>query len=71
MRRKTRKKQVDEELLEAINTLQTEWQRIEAIIEESIEPMDRSLYKEKLAKAKYLFLLREARERNVTAIKYL
>lgn len=71
MRKKTRKKQVDQELLEAIYTLQTEWHRIESIVEESIEPMDRSLYKEKLAKAKYLFLLREARERNVNAAKHL
>lgn len=71
MRRKKRKKQVDLELLHAIYTLQIEWQRIEAIVEESIEPTDRSLYKEKLARSKYLFLLREARTRNLNAAKYL
>lgn len=71
MRKKTRKKKTDEELLHAIYTLQHEWQRIEAIIEDSIEPMERSVYKEKLARAKYLFLLREARKRNLNADRYL
>lgn len=71
MRRKTRKKKIDQELLDAIYTLQHEWQRIEAIVEDSIEPMERSVYKEKLAKAKYLFLLREARKRNLNADRYL
>lgn len=70
MRKKARKKEIDEELLDAIYTLQREWQRIESIVDASIEPMERSLYKEKLAKAKYLFLLREARERNVSATHY-
>ena len=70
MRKKARKKATDEELLDAIYTLQREWQRIEAIVEDSIEPVDRSLYKEKLAKAKYLFLLREARQRNLSATHY-
>lgn len=70
MRKKVRKKVTDQELLDAIYTLQREWQRIESIVEGSIEPMERSLYKEKLAKAKYLFLLREARQRKLSATQY-
>lgn len=70
MRRKARKKEIDRNLLGTIYTLQHEWQRIQSIVEDSIEPTERSLHQEKLAKAKYLFLLREARERNLSARRY-
>lgn len=68
MRKKVRKKEVDQKLLDAIYIAQSEWKRVETIVADSIEPMDRSIYKEKLAKAKYLFLLRNAKTRQLNAL---
>lgn len=70
MRRKARKKAIDENLLHTIYSLQSEWKKIASIVEESIDPSDRSLYQEKVARAKYIFLLQEARQRNLSAIRY-
>lgn len=70
MRRKYRKREVDQQLLETIFTLERKWKRIQSIVEKSIEPRPGNLHKESLARAKYLFLLREARHRKVSAIRY-
>lgn len=70
MRRKAMKKKMDEELLETIYDLQWEWKRLEGVLANSIEPSDDSIYQEKIAKAKFMFLLREARHLNIHAIKY-
>lgn len=70
MRRKAMKKKMDEELLETIYNLQWEWKRLEGVLANSIEPSDDSIYQEKIAKAKFMFLLREARHLNIHAIKY-
>jgi len=70
MRRKAMKKKMDEELLETIYNLQWEWKRQEGVLANSIEPSDDSIYQEKIAKAKFMFLLREARHLNIHAIKY-
>lgn len=70
MRRKAMKKKMDEELLETIYDLQWEWKRLEGVLANSIEPSADSIYQEKIAKAKFMFLLREARHLNIHAIKY-
>lgn len=70
MRRKAMKKKMDEELLETIYNLQWEWKRQEGVLANSIEPSDDSIYQEKIAKAKFMFLLREARHLNIHATKY-
>ncbi|MBP1970294.1 hypothetical protein J2Z83_002412 [Virgibacillus natechei] len=66
---KINKKDVDGELLDAIFTLEREWKQIESIVEKSIEPSHSSHQMEALAQAKYLFLLREARHRKVSALQ--
>lgn len=70
MRRKSRKKEIDEQLLDAIVVMKQEWQDIQSIVEKSIEPTDEVIYKQLLAQAKYLFLLREARKRKLSAIRF-
>ena len=70
MRRKAKKKEVDLELLHTIYKLQWEWKQIQNLVDNSIEPMEESLYKQSIAQSKYLFLLREARYRDLSAIRY-
>jgi hypothetical protein len=70
MRKKVKKRELDEHLLNTIMKLKNEWQQIQSIVERSIEPMDSSLYQQNLAQAKYLFLLREARHRNLNARRH-
>ena len=68
MARKLNKKQVDAELLHAIFVLEKEWKQIRELGSRSIERTLESRAAEKLAEAKYLYLLREARRRNVNAL---
>lgn len=70
MRKKAKKKEIDEHLLNTIIKLKNEWQQIQSIVEKSIEPADSSLYQQSLSRAKYLFLLREARHRNLSANRH-
>lgn len=70
MAKKIKKRDMDEQLLEAIFALQREWKQIESLVERSIEPTPDGQNKEALARAKYLFLLREARHRNINAAGY-
>ncbi|QKY70867.1 YaaL family protein [Lentibacillus sp. CBA3610] len=70
MGRKKRKREVDEQLLDALFTVEHEWKQIQSIVDKSIEPTEDGFYKENLARAKYLFLLREARRRKISAIRY-
>jgi len=69
MGKKIKKKIVDQELLHAIFQLENDRKQIRSIIEHSIDPTESVLKQEALLKAKYLFLLREARHRKVSAIR--
>lgn len=69
MGKKLKKKEVDAELVQAIFAAEKEWKQLRSIIERSIEPSPGGLYQEDVALAKYRFLLREARRRNVSAIR--
>ena len=70
MKKRLKKRELDEHLLNTINKLRDEWQQIQSIVEKSIDPADSSLYQQSLARAKYLFLLREARHRNLSAKRH-
>lgn len=70
MARKIKKRDVDKQLLDAIFKIEREWKQIQNIVEKSIDPHDSSLQYEKLSREKYLFLLREARHRKISAIRY-
>ncbi|GEN53069.1 MULTISPECIES: YaaL family protein [Halobacillus] len=67
-RKKTVKKEMDRELLLHIKELKREWETLNTIIEQSIEPSDDGLNDLAVAKAKYFYLLREARFRGINAL---
>ncbi|WP_163969243.1 YaaL family protein [Oceanobacillus halotolerans] len=69
-RKKKKKQETDEQLLEAIFTTEQEWKQLEALLEKSIEPTIDGYNQVAIAQAKYMFLLREARHRKISAIGY-
>jgi len=69
-RRKRRQRAVDRELLDSIFTIEAEWKYLHNIIDNSIEPMDESRQKLQLSEAKYMFLLKEAKHRKISVLRY-
>ncbi len=64
-KRKIKKREVDEEILNKIRQYQTNWNHINELMKNSLEPSESSLYDQAVSKSKYFFLLREARSRNL------
>lgn len=62
------KKEMDQELLLRIRKMKHEWESLNTIIEQSIEPSEEGLNDLALVKAKYFYLLREARYRGINAL---
>lgn len=69
-KRRNLQKRTEQQLLQAIYNVQRDWKQLENIVDESIEPSEESIFQEKVAQAKFMFLLREARHLNIHAIKY-
>ncbi|MCT2536981.1 YaaL family protein [Aquibacillus koreensis] len=67
--KKIKREEVDEQLLDTIFTLKSEWMNLKSIIERSFEPSEIGLYDLSVAEAKYFFLLREARHRKISALR--
>lgn len=70
MRKRARhavRREINEGLLQSIYKLQHEWQNLQAIIDSSIGPVDHLMYQKKIAKIKYIYLLKEAQKRNIRA----
>lgn len=70
MARKVKKRDIDRQLLDALYTVEQEWKQISSIVEKSIEPSMDGKFREAVAQTKYLYLLREARRRNLNALNY-
>jgi len=70
MRRKKIKREMDRALLDAVFIHEAEWKNLQSIVEKSIEPLDESRFKLKLAQAKYMYLLREAKYRKISYLRY-
>ncbi|GAA0608893.1 hypothetical protein GCM10009001_27850 [Virgibacillus siamensis] len=70
MAKKVKKRTVDEQLLQSIFALEREWKQIQAILGKSVESSYDGMFTEKLAREKYLYLLREARRRKISAVRY-
>ncbi|WP_067840329.1 YaaL family protein [Amphibacillus sediminis] len=62
-----KRKVVEDALLEEILRLQSEWVKLKGIIERSVEPSEIGQFDLMIAEAKYFYLLREARYRNINA----
>ncbi|NLI67340.1 MAG: YaaL family protein [Bacilli bacterium] len=61
---------VDQDLLNAIFVLEDEWQKLRDIVDRSVDPLDESRYKLKLSEGLYMFLLKEAKNRKISALRY-
>ena len=70
MARRIKKKDVDQQLLNSLFTIEEERKNIESIMAKSIDPTDINRFLLGLSKAKYMFLLKEAKHRKISAIKY-
>ncbi|WP_042220819.1 YaaL family protein [Oceanobacillus manasiensis] len=70
MAKKIKKSDMDEQLLNSIFRLESEWKQISSLLEQSIDRPAHAVNIEALAQANYLFLLREARHRKVSAMSY-
>lgn len=68
--RKRIQKQIDQELLNVIFSAEKEWKHLRKIVDNSIDPLDESRQWLKVAEAKYMFLLREAKRRKISVLRY-
>ncbi|MYL34397.1 DUF2508 family protein [Pontibacillus yanchengensis] len=67
-RKKTKQKELyDQQLLDQINQLKQEWMSLQKIMDHSIDESEYGTRDLILSEAKYFYLLREARKRNVSA----
>lgn len=64
-RKKWLRSEFDEKLLEQLNRLKTDWNNQKSLVEKSFDPSPETISQAKLAEAKYFFLFREAKKRNV------
>jgi len=60
------RKEYDERLITQITKFKEHWQREKQLLERSFDPSDEVICLTKVAEAKYIFLLKEAKHRNVT-----
>jgi len=63
------RKEFDEKLLTQLNRYKTHWQQEKLLLEKSFDPSEDVICQTKVAEAKYIFLLKEAKQRNVTLLK--
>lgn len=70
MNRKKRQREGDQALLDAIFTIEYEWKKLRQIMDNSIEPVEETKQKLLLAEAKYMFLLKEAKHRKISLLRY-
>lgn len=68
--RQAKKQELNEQLLATIYQVQSEWKKLHSIIESSIDPDEKLVNQEKTEQLKYLYLLKEARHRDVKAVRY-
>jgi hypothetical protein len=60
------KKEFDEQLLTTFINVKNDWLKQTNLVEKSVDPSDEVLLGVKVAKAKYLYLLKEAKKRNIS-----
>ncbi|PWW17145.1 uncharacterized protein DUF2508 [Cytobacillus oceanisediminis] len=59
------RREFDEKLLQQLNGLKAEWNNQKSLVEKSFDPSPEAISQAKLAEAKYFFLFKEAKKRNV------
>lgn len=69
-KKRRKRREVDEQLLDSLFKIEREWKQIKSIVDQSIEPTFEGKCSELIAQSKYLVLLREARCRKISAVRY-
>lgn len=64
-RKKVQAEHENKELLIMMQAKKQEWMSIKRILDQSIDPSEKGQYDEAVAKSKYFYLLKEARERRI------
>ncbi|QST00105.1 YaaL family protein [Pontibacillus sp. ALD_SL1] len=67
-RKRIKKKECDQQLLDQIQRLKQEWESLERIMEHSIDASEKGIMDLHLVEAKYFYLLKEARKREIRAM---
>ncbi|MEH7114338.1 YaaL family protein [Neobacillus niacini] len=60
------RKEFDEKLLTQLQEYKGQWQKQKQLMDKSFDPSEEAICQTKIVQAKYYFLLREAKERNVS-----
>lgn len=63
------RKEFDEKLLVQINEIRAEWSNQKALVAKSFDPSEEILNETKITDAKYFYLLREAKNRQINIRK--
>jgi hypothetical protein len=64
-KKKVKKRDIDEELLRKITKYRIEYNNLNDILTNSIDPTEQGLFDQSISRAKYFFLLKEARYRQI------
>jgi hypothetical protein len=64
-KKKVKRKDIDEELLRKIHKYRIEYNNLNEILTNSIDPTEQGLFDQSISRAKYFFLLKEARYRQI------
>ncbi|NHM33937.1 YaaL family protein [Neobacillus terrae] len=59
------RKEFDERLLTQLNDYKNDWQNQKVLLEKSFDPSEEVICQTKLSEAKYFFLFKEAKYRNI------
>jgi len=70
MKRRKKQRETDRELLDSIFKIEAEWKKLRHIVDNGIDPMMETRQKLLLVEAKYMFLIREAKHRKVSLLRY-
>lgn len=60
------RKEYDDKLLSQLQEYKEHWQKQKQLMDKSFDPSEEAICQTKIAQVKYYFLLREAKERNVS-----
>lgn len=60
------RREFDEKLLGQLTEYKEQWQKQKQLLDKSFDPSEEAICQTKIAEAKYIFLLREAKQRSVS-----
>ncbi|TCT24661.1 uncharacterized protein DUF2508 [Melghiribacillus thermohalophilus] len=64
-KKQIKKKHLDQDLLDHIRHLKEEMDQLEGILRNSVDPSEKGLYDLAVKRAKYYYMLKEARHRHI------